>query len=47
MPLIPSGIRRTRSVGEVGPLFITLDLPPSLTGSRGEYLRVVGIHNDG
>ena len=24
----------------------TLDLPPLLTGSRGEYLRVVGIHSD-
>ena len=28
-------------------IVIISTLPPSLTGSRGEYFRVVGIHSDG
>ena len=27
--------------------FTILAIPPSLTSSRGEFLRVVGIHSDG
>ena len=31
----------------IGQFLIISTLPFSLTGSRGEYLRVVGIHSDG
>ena len=49
------GIRRTRSAGKVDPwrsqaageVNSLSTLPLLLTRSRGEYLRVVGIHSDG
>ena len=42
--------RRVRDVRETSEIQVKFTIPtilPSLTSSKGEYLRVVGIHSDG
>ena len=40
-------VRDVRETSEIQVKFTIPAIPPSLTSSRGEYLRVVGIHSDG